>query len=85
MGAELERKRTYSGRVPTSCTRRPQEGEPIATSGFPLGKQILMTTSGTIASSWDWDLREVPVPGSTGTKSIVEDVYLADLHVNGGK
>jgi S1-C subfamily serine protease len=84
VGPELEGKKTYSGHLATFCTRRPQEGESIATSGFPLGKQILMTTSGTIASSWDWDQREVPIPGSRGTQSIVKDVYLADLHVNGG-
>jgi hypothetical protein len=32
---------------------RPEEGEGIATSGYPLKKTVLLTTSGTVASSWD--------------------------------
>ncbi len=32
-------------------TSRPDEGEPIAVSGYPLSSPVLITTSGAIASS----------------------------------
>jgi S1-C subfamily serine protease len=49
---------------------RPDDGALIAVSGYPLHYAVLVTTSGTIASSWD----------DTGNA----DSYLADLHVNHG-
>src|SRR5260370_29556157 len=49
---------------------RPDDGALIAVSGYPLHYAVLVTTSGTIASSWD----------DTGNA----DSYLADLHVHHG-
>ena len=64
--------------------RRPEEGEPIAVSGYPLRSPVMVTTSGAIASSWEVDRRDMP-PGTPGALlSRLADSYLADIHVNHG-
>jgi len=65
---------------------RPREGESIAISGYPLGKNILVTTSGTIASVWDSDWKDIHPPGAQPWVVVhdVADSYLVDVHVNGG-
>ncbi len=57
---------------------RPDEGEPIAVSGYPLSSSTLITTSGAVASSWSVD------PGPAGWESQWSDIYLADMRVNPG-
>jgi S1-C subfamily serine protease len=65
---------------------RPQDGESIAVSGYPLNVAVLVTTSGNVASSWPADVQELPVPGAPAwfTKTDIADSYLADMHVNPG-
>jgi len=65
---------------------RPREGESVAISGYPLGKNILVTTSGTIASAWDSDWKDIHPPGAQPWVVVhdIADSYLADVHVNGG-
>jgi S1-C subfamily serine protease len=55
---------------------RPDEGEPVAVSGYPLRSPVMVTTSGAIASSWEVDQKTF--------SSHVSDSYLADMHVNHG-
>jgi S1-C subfamily serine protease len=67
-------------------SKRPEEGEPIAVSGYPLRKTVLITTSGAVASSWDYDVKEVQSPGAPDWFRLpnIADSYLADMHVNPG-
>lgn len=58
---------------------RPDEGLPIATSGYPFGHPVLITTSGSLASSWE--LQDTSSPFVTADAN---DIYLGDLSVNGG-
>src|SRR6266404_7908761 len=66
------------------CSRRPHDGEAIAVSGYPLSSKVLVTTSGAIASSWSVAEQLVLVPPGFGAHSGAKDIYLADVHVNGG-
>ncbi len=63
---------------------RPDEGEPIAVSGYPLSLPALVTTSGAIASAWEVAEKDLPreVPG--WFTSHLSDSYLADMHVSHG-
>lgn len=63
---------------------RPDEGETVAVSGYPLSSPVLVTTSGAIASSWEIAEKDLPrqVPG--WFISHLSDSYLADLHVAHG-
>jgi S1-C subfamily serine protease len=65
---------------------RPEEGDAIATSGYPLNNAVLITTSGTVASSWDFYESEFHPPGAPPSFIAfnIEDRYLADLRVNHG-
>lgn len=54
---------------------RPEEGEPVACSGYPLSQPSLITTQGIIASAWASD--------PTAQRGIV-DRYLADMTANPG-
>jgi S1-C subfamily serine protease len=46
----------FSPEVPQSVVKlsiaRPEEGSQVAVSGYPLGEDVLVTTSGAVASSW---------------------------------
>jgi S1-C subfamily serine protease len=66
--------------------KRPEEGEPIAVSGYPFQGNVLITTSGFIASSWNIRFSEIQRAGApAGFHTLdVADIYLADIHVNGG-
>jgi S1-C subfamily serine protease len=65
---------------------RPQDGEAIAVSGYPLRSTVLVTTSGNLASSWSYEVQEIQIPGAPVgfRKPDVADSYLADVRVNGG-
>ncbi len=68
-----------------SHVARPREGQNIAVSGYPLGKNVLVTTTGTIASAWDWNEELVPLNGVEGAMvPDMADSYLADVRVNVG-
>lgn len=65
---------------------RPNDGEPIAVSGYPLNNPTLITNSGTLASVWAVHTQEIQPPGAPPGITIPEmqDVYLADVQVNPG-
>lgn len=64
---------------------RPEDGTCIAVSGYPLGKQVMVTTSGAVASSWDYEERQQPIPGRPGILlPETKDIFLVDMHVNHG-
>jgi len=64
---------------------RPEDGEQVAVSGYPLAKTVLVSTSGAVASSWAYEYFQRPVPGSPGFwLPDTRDIFLVDLHVNHG-
>jgi S1-C subfamily serine protease len=65
---------------------RPQDGEGIAISGYPLANPALVTTSGAIGSAWNYDSEDVHVPGAPPgfTMPDIADTYLADVQANPG-
>lgn len=72
------------GHAAVFLVSRPKDGERVAVSGYPLGKSVLITTSGNVASSWGFEYfrQPTPVPGITLPKT--KDVFLVDMHVNHG-
>jgi S1-C subfamily serine protease len=63
---------------------RPDDGESITISGYPLEYGVLITTSGSIASSWAYEnYGEFEPPGS-GVKKRTFDIYVADTQANPG-
>jgi S1-C subfamily serine protease len=62
---------------------RPDDGEPIALSGYPLSSPVLVTTSGAIATSWTWDVHEEESVGGVRFP-MMADIYLADVQGNPG-
>ena len=64
---------------------RPTDGERLAVSGYPLLENVLITTSGAVASSWAYHEGQQPVSGRPGIAlPKIEDVFLVDMHVNHG-
>jgi len=77
----------FACNVPKFDVARPNDGEHIASSGYPFnGKNVLVTTSGYIASSWELETAYVEVEGApTGFKfPQISNVYLANLTINPG-
>jgi serine protease Do len=72
--------------VPELDPRRPKAGNNIAVSGYPFTGMILITTSGSIASSWGVESKEIQSEHAPlgFTRHDISDVYLADLTVNPG-
>lgn len=73
--------------VPTAVARldsgRVRDGEGIAVSGYPVAEPVLVTTTGTVASSWAFDLSQLPA--STGpVLAQLDDLYLVDATINPG-
>jgi S1-C subfamily serine protease len=59
---------------PVLRTKRPQDGEPIAVSGYPFGEPVLVTNAGWLGSAWAFqNINNIPM-----------DVYLGDVVVNPG-
>jgi S1-C subfamily serine protease len=58
----------------------------VAVSGYPLGENVLITTSGAIASSWAYESEQVPLPGVPGITIPmgIKDIFFVDMHVNHG-
>jgi hypothetical protein len=67
-------------------TRRPRDGELVLTSGYPLDASVLVSNAGIVASSWSFDIAEMPIPNAPPgfSRPDVADVYLADIEVNPG-
>jgi S1-C subfamily serine protease len=66
---------------------RPQDGDAIALSGYPLSNPVLITKGGWVATSWSYDraLKQVPgAPPGFVFPYIGDDTYLADIEVNPG-
>jgi S1-C subfamily serine protease len=64
---------------------RPADGVAIAASGYPLANDLLITSSGTIASGWISDRDAAELLRSEKPRSHDRAIrYLADLEVNGG-
>lgn len=61
-------------------TRRPEDGLPVACSGYPLMSFVLITNAGIVASSWSVDVTQLQKTDATE----LADVYLADMQINGG-
>jgi S1-C subfamily serine protease len=55
-------------------TKRPQDGESIAVSGYPFGEPVLVTNAGWLGSAWAFH----------NINNISMDVYLGDVVVNPG-
>jgi S1-C subfamily serine protease len=72
--------------VPLVCdaarlqVERPEDGLPVACSGYPLQSFVLVTNAGIVASSWSVDLKQL----SLTAPEDVPDIYLADMQINGG-
>ena len=78
---------SFACSVPQIDIARPKDGEHIASSGYPFnGKNVLVTTSGYIASSWEVETAYVEVEGAPpGFKfPQISNVYLANLTINPG-
>lgn len=60
---------------------RPRDGESIASSGYPLQSNTLVTTAGNLASAW-----ETKAPNVSDGRRVRDciGVYLADISVNPG-
>jgi len=71
--------------TPIFSIARPAEGTQVAISGYPLNKKVMQTTSGAIASSWDYETVVEPRPDRPQTKEPkIEDYFDVDVHLNPG-
>lgn len=71
--------------VATFSTIRPEDGEEVAVSGYPLGQRELVTTSGSVASAWAYEETKESSPSRPGfTMPDTKDIFLVDLHLNHG-
>jgi S1-C subfamily serine protease len=73
--------------VPTAIasldSRRVRDGEGIAVSGYPVVEPVLVTTTGTVASSWAFDLSQLPASAGPLLAEL-DDLYLIDATINPG-
>ena len=58
--------------------------QPIGISGYPFGEPVLVTNSGSMATSWSTAITEVSLPGAPFRIPHIADVYLADVEANPG-
>jgi S1-C subfamily serine protease len=73
---------SYLAAVAELDAARPEDGEPVMISGFPLGYRYLVNSAGIIACSWgDHQILEDPEE-ATGDAPL--DRYLVDINVNPG-
>jgi S1-C subfamily serine protease len=81
-GTDIEVRQTTA----TIDAARPDDGEAIAISGYPLANSTLVTTSGAIAAASSYDIYAKPVPWAPPglTRPDFADVYLADVQANPG-
>ncbi len=76
----------YDVKAATLSPNRSRDGESVAVSGYPLNSSVLISTSGNLASSWAYDIADLPVPGAPSwfRWPDIADSFIADMHVNGG-
>ena len=74
---------TAFGRPPIFRVSRPEDGQRVAVSGYPVKENVMITTSGTVASSWGFNTSQQLLPNGTKIPKL-EDVFLVDMHVNHG-
>ena len=78
------------GRYPVTVAEleaeRPEDGESVMISGFPLGYRSVLNSSGIIACSWgDQGIHGILEPLDTGSPADESlDRYLVDINVNPG-
>jgi len=73
----------YAVTVAELEAERPDDGENVMISGFPLGYRYVLNSSGIIACSWgDQGILEDPEKGFTANVQL--DRYLVDINVNPG-
>ena len=67
-------------------SRRPSDGTHIGISGYPLQEPVLVTNGGWIASSWSFNISDVPIPAAPADllTPYMMDTYLADVTANPG-
>lgn len=65
---------------------KPKDGAAVGISGYPLGEPVLVTNVGWMATSWAFNIKEIPVPESPESfyRPQVADSYLADVEINPG-
>jgi S1-C subfamily serine protease len=69
--------------IPELFVDRVRDGEAVAVSGYPVIEPVLVTTTGTVASSWAFDLTQLPSTAGPLLASL-DDLYLIDVTVNPG-
>jgi S1-C subfamily serine protease len=76
----------YYATVAELEAERPEDGEDVMISGFPLGYRYVLNSSGIIACSWgDQSFHEVLLDRDTEfTADVTLDRYLVDVNVNPG-
>lgn len=65
------------------ATERARDGEDIAVSGYPVAEPVLITTTGTVASAWGFDLTQLPDLAGPVLADL-DDLYLVDATINPG-
>lgn len=72
--------------TPSFNPERPKDGTAIGISGYPLGQPVLVTNAGWMATSWAFNIAQLPVPEAPQwfREIRVADAYLADVEVNPG-
>lgn len=67
-------------------TDRPQDGSVIGISGYPFEKTVLITNTGILATSWDYEtnITHARYTGFNASKPLVLDRYIGDVEVNPG-
>ena len=63
---------------------RPRDGALVGISGYPFGEPVLVTNSGSMATSWSTDITEMSLPVTPFRFPDIADVYLADVEANPG-
>ena len=73
-------------RVAVAHDERPRDGDPVAISGYPLSETVMITTSGSLASAWGIDIKNVPINGAPAGFTIpdIKDSYFVDASANPG-
>ena len=77
------------GRYPATVAEleaeRPEDGEKVIISGFPMGYRYILNSSGIIACSWgDQEVHQSPDDVEGAAADAPLDRYLVDINVNPG-
>jgi len=77
---------SYPATVAELEAERPEDGEAVMISGFPLGYRYVLNSSGIIACGWGDEGIHQSGEGSDGdaARHVPLDRYLVDINVNSG-